>query len=58
MGARATLNSIYVNLSLVLAAVVGYVTGSWIVFVVSLIVLVAVNVHAGRIRPRGNRRSH
>jgi hypothetical protein len=56
MGARTTLNSIYVNASLILAAIVGYVTGSWIVFVVSLVSLVAANLHAGRIRPRGRGR--
>jgi hypothetical protein len=58
MGARETLNSVYLIGSLVLAALAGCVTGSWTVFVVSLLVLVAANLHAGRIRPgRRGRRS-
>jgi hypothetical protein len=57
MGARETLNSFYLIGSFVLAALVGCGTGSWTAFVVSLVALVAANLHAGRIRPgrRGRR---
>jgi hypothetical protein len=58
MGARETLNSVYLIGSLAIAALVGCGTGSWTVFVVSLVALVAANLHAGRIRPgRRGRRS-
>jgi hypothetical protein len=51
MPARETLNSIYLIGSLVLAAIVGSVTNSWVAFIVSLAVLVAASLHSGRIRP-------
>ena len=51
MGARTTLNGIYLSGTLVFAAVLGWATGSWGVFVISLAVLIGANVHAGRIRP-------
>jgi hypothetical protein len=56
MGARSTLNGIYLTGALVLAAVLGLLTGSWIVFVIGLAVLIGANIHAGRIRPGGRRR--
>jgi hypothetical protein len=57
MGARTTLNGIYLSGPLALAAVLGWATGSWGVFIISLAALVGVNLHAGRIRPgrRGRR---
>jgi hypothetical protein len=58
MGARETLNGVYLIASLVLAALLGCATGSWAVFVISLVALLAANIHAGRIRPgRRGRRS-
>lgn len=58
MGARKTLNSIYMTASLVLAALVGWAAGSWTVFAICLVALIAANLHAGRIRPgRRDRRS-
>jgi hypothetical protein len=58
MGARTTLNSIYLSGALGIAAVLGWATGSWGVFLVSLSVLIGANLHAGRIRPgRRGRRS-
>jgi hypothetical protein len=58
MGARTTLNGIYMSGALAVAAVLGWATGSWGVFIISLAVLIGANVHAGRIRPgRRGRRS-
>jgi hypothetical protein len=51
MGARDKLNVSYVNGSLLIAAVVGVVTGSWLIFGLAAAVLVAGNVMAGDIRP-------
>jgi hypothetical protein len=56
MGARTTLNSIYMSGALTLAAVLGWATGSWGVFLISLVVLVGMNLHAGRIRLGGRGR--
>ena len=58
MGARTTLNGIYLSGALAIAAVLGWATESWGVFIVGLAVLIAASVHAGRIRPaRRGRRS-
>jgi len=58
MGARTTLNGIYLTGALVVAAILGGATGSWVVFAISLTVLFGVSLHAGRIRPgRRGRRS-
>ena len=56
MGAHTSLNSIYLTGALAVAGLLGGVTGSWIVFAICLIVLILVNLHAGRIRPRTRRR--
>ena len=57
MGARTTLNGIYLTGALLVAAILGSVAGSWVVFVISLAVFVGASLHAGRIRPgrRGRR---
>jgi hypothetical protein len=52
MGARTSLNGIYLSGALALAALLGWATGSWGVFIISVAVLIGANVHAGRIRPR------
>jgi len=57
MGARTTLNGVYLSGTLALAAILGLIAGSWAVFVISLVVLIAANVHSGRIRPRRPHRS-
>jgi hypothetical protein len=54
MNARNKLNSAYFMGSLILAGVVGWLTGSWLVMLVGLAVLVGVNVNNGQIR--GSRR--
>ena len=51
MGAKRKLNAAYVAGSLLAAAVVGGLTGSGWAFIVTAIVLVALNVHSGDIRP-------
>lgn len=56
MGARTTLNGIYVTLALAVAVLFGGLTESWLVFVVSLGVLIAMKVHSGAIRPHTHKR--
>lgn len=56
MGARQKLNVSYCTGSLLLAAAGGWLSGSWIVFVVVLVVLVVLNLGANEIRP--TRRHH
>jgi hypothetical protein len=51
MGARQKLNVSYFTGSLLLAAVGGWLAGSWMVFVVVLVVLLVLNVLASEIRP-------
>lgn len=53
MGARQKLNQAHVNGALVVAALVGAVTQSWIVFVVAALLAVGLSVHGGGIRTRG-----
>jgi len=56
MGARTTLNGIYLSGALAISAILGLITESWVVFVIALAVLIGANVHAGRIRPEGRQR--
>ncbi len=58
MGARTTLNGIYLTGALAVAAILGGATGSWVICAISLAVLVGVSLHVGRIRlGRRGRRS-
>lgn len=52
MGARQRLNSLYSFGALMIAAVLGGATGSWVVFILSAGVLTGLLVHGGDIRPR------
>jgi hypothetical protein len=52
MGAREKLNAAHICGSLLLAAIAGSATGSWAVFFIAAVVLLALNVHSGEIRPR------
>ena len=52
MGAREKLNAAYLNGSLLLAAVAGCLVESWLVFVLTLAVLLVLNLYAREIRPR------
>jgi hypothetical protein len=51
MGAREKLNKGYFVSSLLLAAVIGGLTQSFVVFVVALVILLVLSVHSGDIRP-------
>jgi hypothetical protein len=51
MGARQKLNSGYFLGSGLLAGIAGWLTGSWIVLLVALAILVAINLYNGDIRP-------
>lgn len=52
MGARQKLNDGFVNGSLLLAAAAGFLSGSWLVFGVGLVLLVGANVATRNIRFR------
>jgi len=56
MGARTKLNEIHVMIALVGAAVLGLVTGSWVVFAIVLALLLAAKLHSGAIRTDKRRR--
>jgi hypothetical protein len=56
MNARNKLNTAYFLGSLMLASVVGWLTGSWLIMLIGLAVLVGVNIHNGEIR--GSKRRH
>ncbi len=53
MGARQKLNSGYFNSALLLAALAGWLGGSWVVFVVALMALLVSSMLANDIRFRG-----
>jgi hypothetical protein len=57
MGARKKLNSAYFLGSLLVAGLAGLLTGSWLVLLVGLAVLVGINVNNGDIR-LDKRRDH
>lgn len=58
MGARTTLNGIHVTGALAVAAIFGAMTESWLVFVISLGVLIGLKIHSGaiRVQNKGSRR--
>jgi hypothetical protein len=51
MSARQKLNGAYVNGSLFLAIIAGWVAESWLVFFLVLFVLLGLNLSLGEIRP-------
>jgi len=55
LGARTKLNSVYVLGSLAVAAIIGAVAGSWIVFAIVSAVLIGCSVSDGGIRPTRRR---
>jgi hypothetical protein len=55
MGARKKLNEIHVIIVVVIAAVLGSATNSWIVFGCSVAVLVGAKLYSGAIRSRSRR---
>lgn len=56
MSARNKLNSMYTGALTMLAAFIGAVFQSWLVFAVALAVLVVMNLSSGNIRPSPSRR--
>jgi hypothetical protein len=56
MGARQKLNAAYVEGGLIVAALLGALAGSWIVFAAAAAVLIGLGLHGGEIRPRSRRR--
>jgi hypothetical protein len=50
MGARNDLNEIYITSSLILAAVLGSIAQSWVVFIVALVLIVGTLVSTSKIR--------
>ena len=55
LGARTKLNSVYVLGCLAVAAIIGAVAGSWIVFAIFSAVLIGCSVSDGGIRPTRRR---
>jgi hypothetical protein len=55
MGARHKLNRSYLNGSLLLAGLTGWLLRSWLVFVFALAVLLALNLSNREIRPPRDR---
>lgn len=57
MGARLKLNYAYVSGSFLLAACIGLLSGSWLAFVIALVLLLALNLSTSEIRlsKRGHR---
>jgi len=51
MRAREKLNNAFITGSLTIAGLIGYATGSWTVFVIAAVVLLAMALHDGGIRP-------
>ena len=51
MPARQKLNQAFLTGSLLLASAVGWLTGSWLAFLVTAVVLVGLNLVGGDIRP-------
>lgn len=50
MGARQKLNKAFFNGSLLVAAFVGILADSWLVFGLTLLVMLALSLHSGEIR--------
>jgi hypothetical protein len=59
MGARLKLNQLYLGGTQVVAAIFGLASGSWVMFGISLALILAAILQTGRIRPvRTGRHSH
>lgn len=52
MGARQKLNQAHLNGALAIAALIGAVTHSWIVFVLAALLAAGTSLYGGGIRPR------
>ena len=59
MGVRQKLNESYINGALVTGGILGFVTGSWTVFIIASAVLIGLAILGGGIRSKGRRyRNH
>ena len=56
MGARQKLNAAYFHGSLLLAAIAGWLAQSWLVFFVTVAILLVLNLYAREIRPSKSQR--
>lgn len=56
MSARRKLNQGYVQGSLLIAGVIGAACGSWTVFWITTLILVALNIESGDVRLKTHRR--
>lgn len=56
MNARTKLNSSYIQGGIVAAAIIGWLTGSWVIFFLAAAVLIALSLHSGDIRPGPGKR--
>ena len=56
MGARRKLNSMYLYIAAFVAAFIGLSAQSWLIFGISLGVLVLLSLHSGSIRVRPRRK--
>ena len=56
MGARRKLNSMYLYIAALVAAFIGLSAQSWLIFGISLGVLVLLSLHSGSIRVRPRRK--
>ena len=56
VSARHKLNAASVHGSTLIAALIGWLFGSWLVFLLAVAVLIATSLHAGDIRPGQRRR--
>jgi hypothetical protein len=50
MGAKQKLNEAFVMGGILMAAAMGWITGSWMVFIVVLVIIIGLNVCTGDIR--------
>ena len=56
LSARKKLNAIYAGSSVAVAAIIGALAGSWVVFAVAVAVLIACSLAGDDIRPNKRRR--
>ena len=53
MGARQKLNDLYVTVILIMAALVGLLTSSWVAFLATMFVLINIGYLGGAVRTAG-----
>ena len=58
MTARKKLNVAFINGSVLLAGLIGYVCQSWIAFALALVLLLGMSIYAGDVRLKGGQGSN